>query len=71
VPLEAGLEVGEEDMLAILMFWMVDLAEGLALSPKRTRMYEFRVVTDGTVIAARPLVIMNPLARGWSVQNEW
>lgn len=66
----AALEVaaGEEDepVPPMLIFLIVNLPEALPLSPKRMRMYVLRVVTDGTVISARPSVIGKPFARGLS-----
>jgi len=48
----------------ILMFLIVNLPDALPLSPKRTRMYVLRVVTEGTVISARPFVMGKSWARG-------
>lgn len=54
----------EDDGWPMLMFLIVNLPDALPLSPKRTRMYVLRFVTEGTVISARPLVMGKPWARG-------
>lgn len=65
----AVLEVAvpeEDGGVPILMFLIVNFPDAFPLSPKRTRMYESRCETVGTVISARPVVMGKPFANGWS-----